>query len=847
MKSVIVGFAIFVAACANKPAAHECASGIVCPDPLQCAAVQPVCISNSCGNGVVDPGEVCDDGNIVNGDGCAADCKSKESCGDGVLNADAGEVCDDGNTVDGDGCSADCKSLETCGNGIIDTAKGEVCDDGNTHAGKCGDGHGCETTADCTDGTRCAPDGCSSDCKSNETCGNGIKDLGEVCDDGGAAGGCEDDCQHGVGCGNGVLDPGEQCDDGNLTDTDDCTSGCTINVCGDGVLDLTGITHHETCDRGANGIAVETADCNIDCSTPTCGDGKVNTHYKPDGTHAEQCDLGSTGATNNNTDAAACTAACQVNVCGDGKVAATEACDHGAMNGTLNDTCDVQCKVVHCGNGIVDFGEQCDPHAGFIDPPVNTESATCDNDCTAAFCGDSKTNAAALEVCDQGTNNGTACPWSLNATTCVRCASDCRTVNNTKTAPFCGDGLTDVGNEVCDQGAANGTPCPYGTSCQRCNATCASLTTQSGPSCGDNVITTVNNEQCDGTMIPKTCAQLGYASGTPACYAPGTPSQCQYDVRPCVPTCGNSTVETGEQCDTGGDSTTCDSDCSKPICGDGHTNTLFKPDGTNPEQCDNGINNSDADCAYGAATCAQQCSTNCQLFTPRTPQCGDSIIDSPHETCDDNGATNGITECAYPSTLACEACHACQDVVYAPQKCGDGTVQAGHETCEPPSTSTCGPTCQAPTCTDAFTDGLETDLDCGGADCSAIAGHKCANTKHCIIANDCQSGNCSGGFCIAAPTCTDTIKNGAETDVDCGGGTCPACADNLHCSAATDCTSGVCTATVCMAPTCSDTVKNGTETGVDCGNAACGACAGATCAASTDCHSGTCDGTGHCT
>ncbi|HEX7702045.1 MAG TPA: DUF4215 domain-containing protein, partial [Kofleriaceae bacterium] len=255
MKSVIVAIAIFGAACANKPAAHECASGIVCPDPLQCAAVQPVCISNSCGNGVVDPGETCDDGNILNGDGCSADCKSKESCGDGVLNTDAGEVCDDNNNIDGDGCSANCKSLETCGNGIVDSAKGEVCDDGNTHAGKCGDGHGCDTTADCTDGTLCTPDGCSGDCKSNETCGNGIKDLGEVCDDGGAAGGCEDDCQHGVGCGNGVLDPGEQCDDGNLTDTDDCTSGCKINVCGDGVIDMTGITHHETCDRGANGVA----------------------------------------------------------------------------------------------------------------------------------------------------------------------------------------------------------------------------------------------------------------------------------------------------------------------------------------------------------------------------------------------------------------------------------------------------------------------------------------------------------------------------------------------------------------------------------------------------------------
>ena len=26
-----------------------------------------------------------------------------------------------------------------------------------------------------------------------------------------------------------------------------------------------------------------------------------------------------------------------------------------------------------------------------------------------------------------------------------------------------------------------------------------------------------------------------------------------------------------------------------------------------------------------------------------------------------------------------------------------------------------------------------------------------------------------------APTCTDGVKNGDETDIDCGGGTCEAC------------------------------------------------------------------------
>lgn len=48
-------------------------------------------------------------------------------------------------------------------------------------------------------------------------------------------------------------------------------------------------------------------------------------------------------------------------------------------------------------------------------------------------------------------------------------------------------------------------------------------------------------------------------------------------------------------------------------------------------------------------------------------------------------------------------------------------------------------------------------------------------------------------YTAAPPTgCADGIKNGAETDIDCGGGTCPACALTKACSIATDCTSLTC-------------------------------------------------------
>lgn len=65
-----------------------------------------------CGNGRLDPGEVCDDGNRRGGDGCSADCRSNETCGNGVVDAAAGEVCDDGNAHACGSCSADCRQAQ---------------------------------------------------------------------------------------------------------------------------------------------------------------------------------------------------------------------------------------------------------------------------------------------------------------------------------------------------------------------------------------------------------------------------------------------------------------------------------------------------------------------------------------------------------------------------------------------------------------------------------------------------------------------------------------------------------------------------------------------------------------
>lgn len=100
-----------------------------------------------CGNGMLDIHENCDDGNLINGDGCSSVCQCDgfavvvqcpDICGDGIIIVT--EECDDGNLIDHDGCSAECLIEElVCGNsifeplgsdGIAGTEDDEECDGG---------------------------------------------------------------------------------------------------------------------------------------------------------------------------------------------------------------------------------------------------------------------------------------------------------------------------------------------------------------------------------------------------------------------------------------------------------------------------------------------------------------------------------------------------------------------------------------------------------------------------------------------------------------------------------------------------------------------------------------------
>ncbi|MBI5543820.1 MAG: DUF4215 domain-containing protein [Deltaproteobacteria bacterium] len=123
------------------------------------------------------------------------------SCGDGVVNE--GEECDDGNALDPDACLSTCR-LATCGDSIV--GPGEECDDGNT-----------------VDTDECLPT-----CK-RARCGDGSIGPGEECDDGNAlySDACLPTCKL-ASCGDGILGQGEECDDGNTVDGDRCSNGCRV-------------------------------------------------------------------------------------------------------------------------------------------------------------------------------------------------------------------------------------------------------------------------------------------------------------------------------------------------------------------------------------------------------------------------------------------------------------------------------------------------------------------------------------------------------------------------------------------------------------------------------------------
>ena len=409
-------------------------------DLTGCAQAQPY--EPVCGNGVIDSGEQCDTNNFggytcrikcaeagMNYSGaftCTDQCKVDERackcippetaiCGNGKV--ETGEECDDGNVKDGDGCSKACK-LEVCGNGVLDF--GEECDDGNTADGDC-----CSSTCKLEHSAACA-----------STCGNGRIELGETCDknnlgyytgmgaetvcklfgyqmSSSAKVSCSDTCQIVLDCperkcGNGSLDDGEFCDGNVIRNGYTCQS-----------IFGPGSTGTLKCDNTC--LHTDKSGC-----TPpsNCGNGKVNGNERCDPNLEDEskflCSSYYPGSTGNRV----CNSVCRWEddsctippTCGNGKWDEGEDCDPSVF---------------------VSYAQSCAGAMG----PGSTGTVLCTERCKFSYslctqssaCGNNKTENGAKgtarynEVCDGTDLNGKTCAKLLGSeyTGTLGCLSNC--------------------------------------------------------------------------------------------------------------------------------------------------------------------------------------------------------------------------------------------------------------------------------------------------------------------------------------------------------------------------------------------------------------------------------------
>ena len=444
-----------------------------------------------CGNGVLDPNEMCDPAIAAPAAGsCPQSCDDGNPCTTDQRNGTGCQAtCSHApirSFTPGDGCcpSGSNRNLDSdcpakCGNGVLE--EGETCDFGPTSPVPCptscpaspsaclkrvltGDRDHCSAACELRAITACAPqkDGCcpagcsaATDPDCSATCGDGVVNTGtgELCDTAitSGVGACPSRCSDGLACTTDFL-----------VSAGTCQASCFF-------IPITAFRPGDACCPAGGHFGVDP-----DCA-PVCGNGIVEAPF-------ESCDFGA--------DPNACATSCP----------SSNGCTMFTLQGSAN-TCSARCVPstitfcrnndgccppgcdnrndsdcpTRCGNAVVEAGEACDRAITAGIPGACAASCDDGNACTVDFA------SGAVAACSRTCSH-------FQVTACIGgdhcCPAGCSTSNDSDCGGACGDGLIS-GGETCDPPTSCPTSCPDdGDRCTierllgdpaRCTAACAHL------------------------------------------------------------------------------------------------------------------------------------------------------------------------------------------------------------------------------------------------------------------------------------------------------------------------------------------------------------------------------------
>jgi cysteine-rich repeat protein len=482
----------------------QCSTTVPCcatsGDPLvdaKCALVDTTSVfpggfwsGNPCGNGIIDPGEECDDGNSADGDCCSSSCHydaAGHACGDD------GNVCTD-DVCNGSGTCLHPNNTHACEDGNLCT-QGDVC-----VAGSCTPGTllGCSAQDQCHAAGTCNP--------STGLCSNPPKPNGSSCSDGSA---CTqtDTCQAGFCVGGNPV---------TCTAQDACHTAGTCNP-------VSGLCSNPTRPDGT-----PCNDGNSCTQTDACAAGTCTGTNPVVCTASDQCHAA--GVCNPTTGVCSNPARADGSACNDGNTCTqTDTCQAGACSGANP----VVCTPL---DGCHDAGV-CDTGTGVCSNPAKPNGSACNDGnactqtdtCSAGICtGTNPLVCTASDpchsagVCNTTTGlcsnpakpNGTACNDGNACTQTDACASGVCTGTNpvvcTASDQCHAAGTCNPGNGVCsDPPQPDGTACDDGDACTRADRCAAGVCAGPLPSCGDGVVQAGCGEVCDhgaGNGSDQCCA-----------------------------------------------------------------------------------------------------------------------------------------------------------------------------------------------------------------------------------------------------------------------------------------------------------------------------------------------------